>query len=196
MVHWKAPLPSLAFPSGAPQIWRPIRDETVSDVGTYDLTWAEDIALLWLQVFAMTPVTNGVTLYARTSGDGGSTWDAGASDYQYHSVARVSALGLNNSAGAAQMLLNPASAGTDIGNQASYGVSGNIFLLNPGSGKQTNLLAYTLFRNGGGNANQSSSQATRKSVAAVDGLRLFFSSGNINTGRFLSRGLVAYGDGP
>ena len=196
MVHWKAPLPLLAFPSGPPQLWIPIRDDTVSNVASYDLTWSEDIALLWLRLFGVIPATNGVAPYLRTSGDGGSTFDSGASDYQFHALARVSALGFVNSTGAAQLQLNPIGVGTDVGNTAGYGITGDVLVFNPGAGKQTNILSHLVYRNSSTNPSSAQTQGARKSAALVDGLQVFFSLGNISSGRFVSRAILAYGEGP
>lgn len=196
MVHWKAPLPLLARPSAPPQLWRPIADDTVSSAATYDLTWPEDLALLWVRILGFVPVTNGVNLLARTSGDGGSTFDSGASDYCWQAMIRGSGLGFTNDAADSLWRIIPAGAGGDVGNAAGYGMWGDFYLLDPAAAKQTNMLSSGSYRwSGGIHVLEWQSRGIRLSAAKVDGLQLYFSSGNIDTGRVQVRGLLAHGAG-
>lgn len=196
MVHWKAPLPLLAAPGGPPQLWRKIADDTVSSAATYDLTWADDFALVWLRLIQFRPVTNGVRLQIRTSGDGGSTFDSGASDYSRQCTGRIGALGLGQTTGADAILCQNPGSGVDVNNAAGYGIAADIYVLDPGAAKRTQVLVHGVHRNSAGVASVAFQvSGVRKADAAVDGLQLFFSAGNIDSGRVLSRGIHAYGAG-
>lgn len=196
MVHWNAPLPLLARPSGPPQLWVPIADDTISNAATYDLTWDEDLAMVLVRIIQFSPATNGVQLLGRTSGDGGATWDSGATDYTWQCIGRGSSYGINNSQGAAFLRFIGANAGVDVGNAAGYGMTGNFYLFNPSDAKQTHILGEGVYRwSGGANSMGFQSQGTRTASARCNGFQLYFHSGNIATGRVQVRGLLAHGAG-
>lgn len=189
-MDWKAPMPLLARPSGPPQLWVQVADVELSAVAQADIVWTEPLALLRLRLSHVVPVTNSVVLQARTSPDAGSTFDAGASDYSYHRVHRWSTQSLTNSAGASVVPL------TDIvGNNAGYGATGDVWLFSPGDAKQTCAYSSIVYRDAANNAIWVSNRFTRLSAAKVDGLRLFFASGNIASGRVTARGLLEHGRG-
>ena len=201
MVHWKAPQPLLSLVSAPPQLWVPIAEDTISNAATYDLTWAEDVALLTVRISQFRPATDGVQLLGRTSGDGGLTWDSGASDYTWQCIGRGISWGINNSAsgsgsGGSRLRFNPASAGTDVSNAEGYGMTGNFYLFNPSAAKQTNVLGEGVHRyNVGGLSMAWQSQGTRTSSARVNGFQLYFHTGNITSGRVQALGLLAHGAG-
>ena len=194
-MHWKAPLPLLAAPSGAPQLWLPLADETVADAATYELTWALDFSAVMVRLYNVVPVTNVTTLYGRTSGDGGATFDAGASDYQHQRAARGAGLGLGNATADTRFNLTHSGGSNDLNNTAGKGVCGEVLIFNPFAAKQTNIYTSVAYFNAANLAMNCNVQATRKSAARVDALQLFIGTGNISEGRFRSWGLLPHGAG-
>lgn len=196
MVHWKAPLPLLSRPGGPPQLWREIADDTVSNVATYDLTWTEDLARLWVRITQFTPVDNGTRLRVRTSGDRGSTFDSGASDYNRQATGRGSALGLGFTTADDSILCQNIGSGVDVSNVAGYGISADFYVFNPFEAKRTHVIGHGVHRwSGGVNALGMQVSGMRLSSTRVDGFQLSFRSGNISTGRVQARGIVAHGAG-
>jgi hypothetical protein len=119
------------------------------------------------------PDNDGASLYLRTSGDGGSTYDSGASDYLYSTLTR-SFMGLVTSVGS--------SAGED-------GASGVVRLLGPSLAKKTIMNLKFGFFNTSGTLSYSDISGSRLSSAAVNGVQIYFSSGNIESGTIVFRGI-------
>lgn len=134
----------------------------------------------------VTPATDGASLYVRTSTDGGSSYDSGASDYTYavHGFAGPSStLADANTADAGRI------AGS-VGNAAGEsGVSGSILVSCPHLAKPTCITGTaTWIAASGGCAVQVSSNI-RASSADVDALRFLFSTGNVASGTITMYGL-------
>jgi hypothetical protein len=70
----------------------------------------------------LVPPNNGENLYFRTSGNGGSTYDAGASDYKYTVVSSAQTSGGVSTATAAQVLLIAHGTGSAAGEDGVSGV--------------------------------------------------------------------------
>ena len=148
----------------------------------------------------VTPVTDAVNLDMFTSTDGGSSYDSGASDYNWtfnrgtvynsdsgddgDSDADDDSISLtgNNSGGA-----------NVIGSDANeHGVSGQIWMYNPASTKITHGTYDLMYQaNTPENlVNIAKGGYARMSAADVDAIRLAFSSGNIETGTINAYGVV------
>jgi hypothetical protein len=122
------------------------------------------------------PATNSVTLLLRTSTDGGSNYDAGASDYSY--VGNGYALN-----GATSIFLT---AGASVANAANSGagVTGEVVIHRPSVAAVRMVTGSAHhFSTGSGMAGGALSGA-RNAAADVDALQFLFSSGNIASGRF------------
>lgn len=136
------------------------------------------------------PATDNVSLHARTSTDGGSTYDAGASDYNY----AVTGFGGGTatqagSSAATEMQVN---GGLTVGNAAAeYGVSGMLTLYGAASASvYTRLQGHVSYYNTAGNLITVQFAGSRLSAADVDAVRFFFSSGNIASGTIRMYGIV------
>ena len=138
------------------------------------------------------PATNATSLWARFSDDGGSTWEAGATDYLYASLAYDSdgsPTDVNNDAGQAQMVIS-----TPLSNTAGNTHNGKVMLSSPSNTTYDKNLVY---RMGGVDSSGNSSGligASRLNQgggtwAAIDGVRFLMSSGNIASGDFYLYGI-------
>ena len=190
-MHWKAPVPLLAFPAGPPQIWLPISEQVISNAAQADVVWPGlDFAVVRLRLIGVVPVTTANALNLRTSGDGGATFDSGASDYSYHRVARWSSQAFANSPGINRAILN-----TNQANNVNYGANGAILIWSPGDARHTMGLSPLVILDNGGNVVHQQCRFTRLSAGIVDAVRFYYDTGNINQGRIVADGLLAHGRG-
>ena len=127
------------------------------------------------------PATNSQNLWARTSTDGGSSYET--SGYQYHIEGKQSGDydRSNSSTSDSHILLSPTAE--DIGNATTAGVSGVLWLYGPHVAARFTTMTWSGVQVG------DSSEMTllwgsgmRETAADVDGLQLLFSSGNIADG--------------
>lgn len=195
MPHWTAPLPLVGPVSGPPQWIEPIADDVVSGVATYDLVWTGDYAAVRIDVHDMVPVTNSIA-QIRTTSDGGATFAATAGDYhlQAMTVSANATQQFTQNASAANMALH--AGASQVNSVASaQGYSGKITILRPFDAAYTAIHGY-----GGYYGVTGPGMAIceffgmRKAPARVDGVRLYFSTGNIASARFRSRGIIGYGE--
>ena len=141
--------------------------------------------------------TNNVIAQYRTTGDGGATWDAGASCYRLE----ASSIGGNGQQNFTQNANNANMAFHAGALQASNtatgrGVTAALTILRPFDAAYTNCYGYGGYHanTGGGVPAVSIFSGTRKAAARVDGVRLYFTSGNIASARIRARGLIGYGE--
>jgi hypothetical protein len=132
------------------------------------------------------PDTDGTDLYMRFSSDGGSTFDSGASDYEYaaRNVASNGVAADKSDENASGFIIADV-AGTATG---ETGISGRADLTTSGGGRPStrwqvsrvssgNFLGY---QRGGGE---------RRATVEVDAIQFLFSSGNIASGNIYLYGL-------
>ena len=154
---------------------------TAFDSGSYDA---------YMFIFmGVVPATDNVHLWLRTSTDGGSTYESGASDYDWE-VRRSSE---NSDSGAADdnsfsdskiaLTGDAAGTGNTIGSAAGEGgVSGTILLYGPHLAKQAHLTWNLAYEGANTAGNGAFGWGNRETSADVDGLRILFSSGNLESG--------------
>ena len=136
------------------------------------------------------PATDSVSLWVRTSTDGGANYDAGASDYawgQTGTSAGAATTGASNAA--AQIVLNTA---VPIGNAAGeYGVSGLLSFDGAPLATMPTVMngRITYFSNGGGFV-QLAIGGTRWAAADVDALQFLSSIGNLTSGTIRMYGVI------
>lgn len=135
-----------------------------------------------LQFINVKPQTDTANLVLRTSTNGGSSYDSGASDYAY-AVSDFSTAGSSvgpYSAGATGILL-----ANSVGNDANEnGVSGNLSIFTPSDAIYTSVYFSTVFRASNGVLYVGNGSGQRMAAADVDAIQLLFSSGNITSGKF------------
>lgn len=133
-----------------------------------------------------TSVDNAV-LQARTSTDGGASYDSGASDYSH--IAQVSIAGTTAYADSADSKINLTTSGSleGIGTATQENLSGEVTIYNPSGVKHTRISSMTNHTNAAGALSLTQSRGVRLSAADVDALELFLSTGNIS-GTFILYG--------
>lgn len=169
---------------------------TPSAASSVDLTGLDARFSRYLITFdALVPATNNDTLSVRTSGDGGSSFDSGGTDYGYTGMQTYAGVGSASfvaSTGDTKVLLHSL---TTVSSTASNGgISGRIELLAP---SQATGYHHMLFEavwqteSFGGVLSHAQGGAARRSSTAVNALRLYFAGGNITSGTVRVYGVQA-----
>lgn len=159
-----------------------IEAQTLSSVASADFsTSIDDTYAEYIFVIThLIPATDSVTLYMRTSTDGGSTYDTGASDYHYAIQALTvgSTVTQFTSSGATFLALS-----STVGSAANeYGWSGRVHLVDPSVAVYTTANYQGSYTNTAGSLTTVDGAGQRISAADVDAVQFLFSSGNIESG--------------
>jgi hypothetical protein len=178
--------------------WTLITATTISDDATISFTGFDDSTYssyrFWLE--NVVPATDGAKLWFRTSTDGGSSYDSGASDYDW-SVSHYRADSTTAFAyyddNDAQIKLAGEGAGSyRIDNTAGNGgVNGTIEIFDPGNTASMTFVTYqiTWAEQNGLYPCAYSGHGRRNSAADVDAVQFLADSGNLTSGRILFEGL-------
>lgn len=143
---------------------------------------------------ALVPATNNDTLSVRTSGDGGSSFDSGGTDYGYTGIQTAAGVGsaFVASTGDTKVLLHSL---TTVSSTASNGgISGRIELLAPSQATGFHHMLFSAVwhaESSGGVLSHAQGGAARRSSTAVNALRLYFAGGNITSGTVRVYGVQA-----
>lgn len=128
-------------------------------------------------------------LWLRTSTDGGSSFDAGASDYIYGGY-------ISRSAGTSAVVSNTGgsvinlSGGTSVSTTASDGgITGQVQLFSPSAAAYTHLQASLTFATSSTALSHLDISGGRQSAADVNAIRFLMSTGNIASGTFKLYGI-------
>ena len=144
--------------------------------GTVDFTTTADFGSGFLaHAFVLKDIVLSTTaeLWLRTDGDGGVSFDAGASDYAWGYVRTVGAD--SNSTAAPKIVIGPLAA--------SPRINGVVRLYNPAGTQRTNVDFDLVFGGTTGSSfDKSSGFGVRLSAAAVDAVQFLASTGNIASG--------------
>jgi len=128
------------------------------------------------------PSTSGSNLLFRTSTDGGSTFDDGASDYEYNT---------NGSPGTSSTTDSSIGLGFTVDGNSSRGLSGNVWVYGPHLSKNTVVSAQVAYTTGSaGDMLWRAFGGRRNDNTAVDAVRFLFDAGNIASGTITMYGLV------
>lgn len=139
-----------------------------------------------LRMLNVIPASDSANMTARTSSDGGSTYDAGAGDYSFnHFYLNGAATTVVISSGASGIRL-ATSVGSDTDEE---GISGTLHLIRPSETTFTNLWMSGGFNDSLNRASIMISHGYREEAALVDGLRILMSTGNIESGLFALYGV-------
>jgi len=134
------------------------------------------------------PATDDVHLYIRTSTDGGSSYDSGASAYGWE--ARGGGANVGNDQADNAIRLTDTGTANAVGSAAGEGgVSGRLFLPGPNLAKNTMISFELTIQNAAGNIIKVSGGGARLSAADVDAVQILFASGNIESGTITLYGL-------
>ena len=140
------------------------------------------------ELLNVVPASDGAVLRAQTSADGGTTYDSGASDYAYAMRQNFSSgtESSTNSSGSDSMRFHKDGVGSDTG---ETGLSGIVRMFGPGSATETFVSADLAFTTTLGNMIGGSVQCRRNASEAVDAIKFFFDSGNLESGTIIMRGI-------
>jgi hypothetical protein len=137
------------------------------------------------------PATDFTSLYMRTSQDG-STFDSGASDYNYVNLSMLennTAGGVSDVANAAFIRMNTNGIGGVSAGFTGAGYSGYVAVYDPlDSSRYTNIFWDTTYRNSFNQTLSIVGGAQRQESDVVKGVQFYSSSGNIN-GRIVMVGV-------
>lgn len=165
---------------------------SVSDVSSFQVSsFASDLYKnYFIQILSMVPATDGAQLYLRTSSDSGSTYDSGASDYQYNekrcTIVSLSPVLSNNQSASADHIQISA----PVGNASNESLSGQLTISSPSNSALYTQVAYRCAcLTTTGRVTISSGSGARSEAGIIDAFELYFSSGNIASGE-----LVMYGE--
>ena len=174
-----------AFEDASTAAWAFVSTQSVSAVATVSVTGIDNSAALWVWVFeGVNVATDGANPFLRTSNDGGSSYDSGASDYSW-------AVGMDNNttyysavdASDSEIALGESVA--DTGNDATSAICGFIYLHNP---SDTTYYTGVTFSWHNLDTSRTIQHVTgggqREAAEAVDALQFYMSSGNVDSGRF------------
>jgi hypothetical protein len=158
---------------------------TPSAVAALDISLTGGYQEYIIKFWALKPATDAVGLYLRTSTNGGSTFDSGASDYSW-SGALVKATGsFRNATNQAQIEITDDQVGFGaVGNSTNEnGVYGEIHIFAPSDAAYTLVSSESSYMGDDGTIRGTRISGVRQSAADVDAIRLLFSSGNITSGK-------------
>lgn len=133
------------------------------------------------------PATDGATWRMRTSSDGGSSYDSGASDYKWAStnVDNSGTTTATDSTGDSFIDLSSA-----VGSASNEGISGYVDLFSP---NRDDLVTQSISKfaivDTAGNLEFNVGAGSRNESNVVNGVQFYFSSGNITSGFFLLYGV-------
>ena len=136
----------------------------------------------YLGFFVFTVGTDDVELFVRTDENGGASFEAGASDYDWSAfVANSSAASVTegDTADSEIRIVGQSSAGAAIGNATGEGVTG-VFLLSRGSAAtDPKVVCLSEWRNANGGVRIQISGGERISAAAINAIQIIPESGTI-----------------
>jgi hypothetical protein len=136
---------------------------------------------------AIEPTGNGASYWMRTSTDGGTTYDSGATDYSYITsfVQETQPIARASSASASYMLL-----ANVVSNVAGREMSGHAMLINPSSTDFTVTSYATRAANTSGYDTIYNGFGTRKSAADVDAVEFFYNGTTMASGTISMYGMT------
>jgi hypothetical protein len=170
-----------------------ISNTDISDAATYDFTSftaaSYEHYVFYLQ--NLVPSTDAVHLWCRTSTDGGSSFDEGASDYTWGGQGPRHQEDVDLADGQFAITGDDTNAAATVGSTGvESGVSGVITLFGPHATTYTHIKAEIISHAGSPYWGFAIMGAMRLSAADVDGFRLLFSSGNIESGTITAYGVT------
>ncbi len=161
-----------------------LASKTASASATLDFTEFNNAVFRYyeFELEDVKPATDAVDLVMRTSTNGGSSYDAGASDYNYVGIgAVISGAATVGSAGAATLI--PLTFTGAIGNAANEkGVSGTVKMFNAGTATHTRVMVDVTWDNPSSLNGMVNLTGKRAADQDTDAVRFLMTSGNIASG--------------
>ena len=157
-------------------------------VASVDLTGfvPADYTSYEIELINVIPVADNVSFNLRTSSDGGSTWDSVSNGYYVSYDGRNS----SNQGIAIGATTSSISISGEVGSYPNEdGVSGTVRIHGPHLTKRTMVTYLISYADSSGRHVSISGGGVRLSSADVDGVQLLFSTGNIESGTIVFRGI-------
>lgn len=184
--------------TGTTSGWVPIKQVTANNDATIDFVNGSGGVVLnsTYKTYAIVlsnvvSATDTVSLYFRTSTNAGSSYDSGASDYNWAATGAISSGGGAIDVDTAQSEISLTDAGVSLGNDTLEDLSGIVYLFNPaGTVKSKKIIYDTVYNNPAGAIVRKAGAASRLAAADIDAIRFLMSSGNISSGTFTLYGLA------
>jgi hypothetical protein len=165
---------------------RKLASGTVTSAASLEIALPAGYRSYELRLSNFVPATDNVALNLRTSSNGGSSFDSGASDYQSVTFSPfASGAAATSSASTGGNALAAMSIAWVVGNETDEGCSVVVSILDP-----ADTAAMTRFQwlgsglNLSGNIVAHTGAGCRNAAADVDAVQLLFSSGNIASGKW------------
>lgn len=173
---------TIAFRGG----WVLLSTATASSSATVDFTLPTGYAAFIVIFDHVAPATDAVSFYFRTSTDGGSTYDAGGSDYGWCLWSFTDAAGSGAAAGTGD---NNITLGTSLGNSTNEYASGRLTIYRPSAAQHAYVDWQMSYMFSTGVFLGVTGSGRRIAAADVDAIRFLMSSGNVASGEFRLYGL-------
>lgn len=166
--------------------WKRLATATASNSATVDFTLPSGYTAYLLTLSYVSPQTDADVPRIRTSSNGGSSFDSGASDYcwVFTGVNTSAAVGTQADVADNQIVLS-----TNVGNAAGEELSGRIYIYRPSAAAQIGMDFWVQMKTSAGLFYNRYGSGRRLSAADVDAIRFLFFSGNIASGQFDLYGL-------
>lgn len=162
-----------------------IDDQTLSGVSEYTFTGLTGYSFYKVYLEAIVPATDGAELRLRTSTDGGTTYDNGASDYSYaFYILRAGSTTSSDDSTASTVI--KLSGG--IGNASGEMAFGDFSIEGAAGTTPTRVKSNISYLNDSGALRSYGGEGWRLSSADVDAIRIYMSTGNFS-GRIVVKGI-------
>lgn len=149
--------------------------------GVFDGTYDQHLILF----YDVIPATDNVSFQIRTSSSG--TYDSGSTDYAYSSATHLNGgTSYSYHAGTTGGLVAAIFIGSDTN---ETGVSGALYISGYDESSYTSIQGTHSVTGVGGEQGSGNTSVKRLSTTAVDGIRFFFSSGDVESGKFAIYGI-------
>ena len=169
-----------------------ISSTDISNAATYNFTAVDASAYdgYAFHLMNIVPVTDDVKFYCRTSTDGGSSYDSGASDYRWAVNSRDN---IDASDSEIEFLENHPDAGYSVGSAAGEtGICGWIYVHSPQTTTVFTMITSLLGFVGDDGMGKGTAMGTGVRAATgedVDAWQFYYSSGNIESGTITAYGI-------
>lgn len=176
--------------------WVPIETITASNDATIDFETSIDSTYKAYKIIMskVVPATDAVNFFCRIGTGGTPTYQSGASDYGWAHVGHRNGGSwsrADTSDDEIELVANIGN-GLDVGSAAGEGVSGELTLFDPADTTIHGYLMWQLgLKNSGANEVSVTGTGSYKSTTAITAIRLYFSSGNVESGVFTLYGLAS-----
>jgi hypothetical protein len=152
--------------------WNLITTTTASTSSSISFTGLSSTYATYAIVWQLTHSSDSRQLFFRTSTDGGSSYDSGGSDYDYH----CSQMDANNGnyQGTATNASNKLLLTSNIGNTSGEGGAGIMYIHNPSSSATyTRIQSHSVSHNSSGYSENCICTGSRLATTDVDAVQLF-----------------------